>query len=636
MRKNIKTSKQKTKEETVKLLWEDFKKRQEERKPFETQWQLNLNFLLGNQYCDVSADQIKNDYEKQFFWEERGVFNHIAPLVETRISKLTKVRPVMTVVPASGDEDDLGSAKVSKNILDSVQNKLNIQNLISSATKWSEVCGTSFYKVVWNDKSGQIIGMDSDGTKIYEGEVDVIVCSPFEIYPDSNTAEDISQCKSIIHAKSYDADIVEKLWNVKVEGCDMDTISLSNVQQNGGFSRSFKTAKIFKTLKHNQVMVLEKYEIPSKKYPNGRMLVVAGDNLIYDGELPYKNLKNGERGLPFVRQISVEQPSLFWGASVIERMIPVQRAYNAVKNRKHEFINRLSMGILTVEDGSVDVDVLEEEGLSPGKVLVYRQGSATPKMLTLDNVPSNFSEEEIRLQNEFENISGITDFFNSSSINLDNLSGVALELIIEQEDARISSTGESINFAVKNISQQILRLYKQFAVYERMGRIVGKNGKSEFFFWNRSDITSDDIVFDTETEVGRSIAQKRTMILDLLKLGILADENGKLTNSMRNKILQLLGFGIWEDALDEREIQIQNARNENVKFATNEDVEVLEIHNHDLHIQTHISYMLSGDFEKDCSRDVLLKEKMLEHIREHKRFKKLEIESEKQLINNEV
>ena len=45
---------------------------------------------------------------------------------------------------------------------------------------------------------------------------------------------------------------------------------------------------------------------------------------------------------------------------MIERIIPVQRAYNAVKNRKQEFLNRLSMGVITVEDGSVDTDDLAE------------------------------------------------------------------------------------------------------------------------------------------------------------------------------------------------------------------------------------------------------------------------------------
>lgn len=67
---------------------------------------------------------------------------------------------------------------------------------------------------------------------------------------------------------------------------------------------------------------------------------------------------------------------------MVERTIPIQRAYNAVKNRKHEFLNRIAVGVLAVEDGSVDVDNLETEGLSPGKILVYRQGSNPPRLMS--------------------------------------------------------------------------------------------------------------------------------------------------------------------------------------------------------------------------------------------------------------
>ena len=81
-------------------------------------------------------------------------------------------------------------------------------------------------------------------------------------------------------------------------------------------------------------------------------------------------------------------PGAFFGQSVINRLIPLQRAYNAVRNRKHEFLNRLSMGIVAVEDGSIDCDELAEEGLAPGKVIVYRQGMSAPQILDVGVMPA--------------------------------------------------------------------------------------------------------------------------------------------------------------------------------------------------------------------------------------------------------
>ncbi len=630
METKIKKTKQTKDAEIVREVWEDFRRRKEERRAFDAQWQLNINFVMGNHFCDINSSDVLRDIDRQYFWEEREVYNHIAPIVETRIAKLSSVRPSMTVLPATSDQEDISNARVSKDILESLIDKLDFSKKVSQATHWSEVCGTVFYKVIWNDSAGAVVGLTPLGDKIFEGDVDILVCPPFEIYPDSNTCADVTMCRSIIHARSYSVDTIEQMWGIKVPGSDIDTFALSSVHANSGESNNGGLNKVSSTIKHNQAMVLEKYEMPSKEFPEGRLVIVLEDKLVFDGELPYKNLKDGERGLPFIRQISSQQPSLFWGSCMVDRIIPIQRAFNAVKNRKHEFINRLSMGVLTVEDGSIDVEQLQEEGISPGKILVYRQGSNVPRMLTTDSVPAIFGEEEQRLLNEFLTVSGVSDLLNSTnSGSIANMSGIALQLLIDQEQARISASAEYIRFGVKELAQHILRLYKQFATHERVGRIVGSNGAVNFFYWERSNISSDDIAFDTENEMGQTVSQKRNMMLDILNRGLLHDENGKLSNSMRQKALEMLGFGIWEDALDNETLQLQKAKRENLSFVEQDTMpEVLDIHDHDLHIQAHTSFMLSGDFEKEAKKRSGLQKEMLEHVHLHKQFKKLEARAE--------
>lgn len=72
-----------------------------------------------------------------------------------------------------------------------------------------------------------------------------------------------------------------------------------------------------------------------------------------------------------------------WGeGKLVDKLIPLQRFYNTLQNTYLELINSISQPVLAVEDGSVDVDDLCEEGLSPGKVLVYRQGTKAPIVLT--------------------------------------------------------------------------------------------------------------------------------------------------------------------------------------------------------------------------------------------------------------
>lgn len=603
----------------VREIKEDFRARQNARKSIETSWQMNMNFYIGNQFCSIGYGGNIEDYEKQFFWQEREVFNHIAPIVEVRMAKLSKVKPKVTVVPASSDESDIKTAKVSKKLLQSVANTLNLSEKINEAMKWSEICGTSFYKICWNSNLGKLIAEDENGKEIRDGEIEVSVCSPFEIFPDSDTCEDVDKCNSIIHAKVYSVAEVKGMYGIDVKGENLNVFGFDSVSGVGGLGYNASGVKISESRKKDSVLVLEKYEKPSKEYPNGRLLIVAGDKLVHDGDLPYENGDNGKRGFPFIRQVSNRQTGSFWGNSVIDRLIPVQRAYNAVKNRKHEYLNRISMGILNVEDGSVDMDNLEEEGLCPGKILVYRQGATPPCFLNEEEVPSSFGEEEDKLIDEFRNISGVTEVMDTDYVSR-NLSGTALELMVEQDDLRLSASADIIRNALKLVAKHILRLYRQFANLPRLKKIVGENGEVELFYFTKNDVSSDDIAFETENELGESVSQRRQMVFELLKAGILTDDKGKISNSMKSKILELLGFGIWENALDLNELHIKKADSENLKMLDRIEKDPLEIDDHNLHIERHIAFMLTEEFEKRAEENPAIEKSFLRHINLHKKF----------------
>ena len=572
--------KQTLEEKIVKETLEDFDNRVRERKPFDSQWQLNMNFYMGNQYCDVGYGGFVREVDRQYFWQEREVFNHIAPIIDIRLSKLSKIKPKMMVVPATNEEQDLYTAKLGKKILQSVSNKMNLVAKINQATKWSEICGTSFYKISWNSNLGQVVAIEEDGKKIKTGDVDISVCSPFEIYPDSSTHESLEDCQSLIHARAYSVAQIKQMYGVDVAGKDVNVYSLDGVSSSlGGLGIGGIATKLIETKRKNSAIVIEKYVKPTEEFPQGRMIIVAGDKLVYDGELPYANGIDGKRDFPFVRQICNDEVGNFWGVSMINRLIPIQRAYNAVKNRKQEYLNRLTMGVLAVEDGSVDIDNLEEEGLAPGKILVYRQGANAPKFLGGEQVPTEFEKEEEKLLQEFSTLSGTSEIGSMESVSA-SLSGVALELLIDENETRLKVTTDSIRGAIKILAKQVLRLYREFATFPRLVKIVGENGDLDAFYFKGSDISSDDVQFDAENDTNDTLSQRRNMIFSLLDKGLLQDENGKISNSVKAKILENVGFGIWEHSVDLAELHLKNADAENNKMINGQMQKVKEIDEH--------------------------------------------------------
>lgn len=108
----------------------------------------------------------------------------------------------------------------------------------------------------------------------------------------------------------------------------------------------------------------------------------------------------------------IDYESLIYGENgLVERLIPLQIEYNNIRNKKNEYFTRLSVGVAFVEDGAIDVDELSEQGLQPGGIIIYRQGSVMPSIVQpdikhyevyskeLDRLEKEIAEVKIEFQN---------------------------------------------------------------------------------------------------------------------------------------------------------------------------------------------------------------------------------------------
>lgn len=608
METTLKQTKEREKErreqELVALVTEDFKKRQSERIMLERQWELNRNFLNGNQYCELnSRGEIMSD-DKSFYWQNMGVYNHIVPIIDTRLSKLSNVSPTVSVRPKTDDDVDVAAAYLAEKLIESAFKSTNIDKVVRDTTVWSETCGTGFYKIVWDSKGGNKVGV-ADGSDVFEGEVKVLSVSPFEIFPDNLFISDIKDCESIIHAKVMSVDNVKEKYGVKLVGASIDVNAITQI--NGTH-----TSQKNKNVLENAVIVIERYSKPNAEYPLGRLITVAENKLLYEGDLPYMNGENQTRTFPFVKQCSFEQAGSFFGTSVIERLVPVQRAFNAVKNRKHEFLNRLSMGIMTVEDGSIDVDDLAQDGLSPGKVLVYRQGSKAPELMSEITMPNDFNQEEERLLNEFVTISGVSNVTSSSS-NASLSSGVSLEILVEQDNSRLLMTAEAIRASYLEISRHIIRLYAQFSAGVRAIKFQDDFNKTRVYYADKRAVSSDDVYIVNENELLYTPRQKKEMIFKLYESGLLTDDTGNLRPETKEKVLSLLGYKDLDYQKGLARLQQDKAQRENDKLRM-KSVGIDEIDDNAVHIDEHTRYVLS-EFTTLKEEQ---KQRFYEHIRLHK------------------
>lgn len=606
----------------------EYKKRQSERKPFETQWRLNMEFVNGNQYLDINAGSGSiEEVPRMYFHQEREVFNQIATILETRIAKISRQKPLLKTRPASIDDHDVSSAKVSSMLLGSAWHEQDMDQSYEDFVSWLELTGTCFLKVTWNTNIGRVVGQQTDEqgnpTTVKEGDLDTVVCPPHEIFPDSSWRSGMRQVRSIIHAKAYHVDEIFDMFGVEVEPEKVDVMTLQ--QSSGGVgglgygSGTFKSGQM--TLE-NSAVVKEYYERPCRKYPQGRFIVVAGDKTLYSGPLPYMLGKDGEPDLPFVRTVAIDRPGCIWGHSVVERCIPIQRRYNALRNRKAEYLNLVTIGQWRVPIGSIDEGA--ELNNAPGNVLYYRAtvNGAAPEPIAYPSLPSSFENEESVLLSEFTAISGVSELSRYSEAPSGVKSGVALGISKEQDDTRISTSVSRIANSTVVLGQYWLRLYRQFVQEQRILRWVGANREVDVREWTASDLRTDDVFIENMAALAETPAQRRQMVFDLINSGLFVrPEMSTLTEEGRQKIFQLLEFGHWETgAEDDRYLQKSRARSENQQISQGIPVPVQDFDDHQLHIEQHNRERMQSDWDELMRTpqgpvsDMMMRQHIAEHI----------------------
>ena len=618
--------------EIVDFVEKEFERRQKERIPFELQWRLNIAFIEGNQYVQINEvaqtlDRIPEDY----WYEQREVFNHIAPNIEARQARLGKMRPVLKVRPGSSDRSDIRATKVSTQLLQSVQHEQKIRNKIHEVIRWLELTGTCCIKNIWNPDAGPLVPQIDPQTGepmvdpatgqpvlIREGDLEVVICPAPEIFPESPYNQKIEDNRSIIHAKIYPVKVVKEIWGVDVPPEESKVVRLQELMTGGGFIGKTYTSGMKESLKE-AVIVKEYHELPTKKYPMGRLIVVANHKLLSLGPLPYKIGKDGKLGLPFVKMCCIERPGLFWGRTVIERLIPLQRRYNALRNRKAEYLSACAIGGWIVEENSiVDMADLEASGNAPGYICRYRAGTSPPQRTTNPPLPSAFETEEQTLLTEFSILSGVSEVSRQSKAPPGVKSGVAMSLALEQDETRLSDTANNIELGLVECGSQWLRLLKQFVKIPRLVRIAGKDNVVDVMEWTASDLKPEDVIMDSFSALSESPTQRRQMVFDLLGMGLFHNpDTGVIDRPARTRIMEMLQFLDWEGVDDDDQLHSAKAERENRQLANGNPCMPVHYDSHFLHIKRHNEFRLSTEYEALIAEHPQIEEIFEAHVLAH-------------------
>ena len=615
------------KEDIIKDVLEKLEERRTERTALERQWTLNANFLVGNQYCEINTyrgdiEQLEPVYD----WLEREAFNQIAPLIETRIANLKKINHMMRVKPATNELGDYAKAETSTSVLQYTQKVSDFETKKNTLIHWNELCGNCFWLSWWDKDRGEklasqtIIEECEDGTTkkrelaFFQGDIDYGLITPYEVFPESCFKQTVEAQRSIILEQVKTVEDIYDLYGVKVEGTSVETFELTPVASGGGFGYESSVVSLGHRTLEGAQKVVNYFERPSKHKPGGRMIIIVGDSeLVYYGDLPYSRI-------PLVQCICREVPGQFFGKSVIEDLIPRQKAYNGCLNRIHEYIKRIAIGNLSVQEGSIDIEEYEENGLAPGAMLVYREGSNPPVPVPNGQLPTEIMTERYNLKTDMEYVAGTSQLMVNGATPAGVTSGTAISNLMEIDNTRLSLTGDHIRNSVRKLAILWLEIYKKYATTRRIVNYVGSNDIAKALVWCNEDINSYDVEYTTENELLMSEDMQRQRFFDAYNMGLFTDNEGRIPERVKLRALEFMKAGNYSDIMNLHLLQMQAAQRENVFFEEGVIPQVSEFDEHDIHIEEHLRYVLQMKFQVMKFRKPDYAKALEDHIRAHQQI----------------
>lgn len=578
-------------EEKVKLLADldkMFNMCRTARVQFERQWYMNMAFFFGRQYVTWlpgAAGALTRLYEPAApKWRVRLVINKIRPAVRFELSKLTKEKPQMYVIPASTEDSDVAAARAGEHIAEYEMRELNYDRIIRRGAFWALLCGSSFIKTYYDEDQ-----IDPSGV---QGKICVDPVNPFHVLAPLMQEEEIEHQPFIIHAMTKPKDWIS--WRFDKEVTPDSTVGTGILEQ------QFLTALGVNNNvdKNEQVYVKEAWVKPCKKYPDGALISWAGQQLltVYD-QWPYEVAE-----YPFAK-IDHIPTGRFYAESTITDLIPLQRELNRTRSQIVEAKNRMAKPQLLAAKGSVDVNKITSE---PGLVILYTPGFNPPTPLPLTSLPNYIAEELQRLQADFDEQTAAYEITKGRTPpGVEAASAIAY--LQEENDSKFASSVASLEEATEKVGQQVLGYVNQYWDVSRQINVLGPNNTYEAHEYSKTTIKGNtNLRVEAGSAAPRSRAAKQAFITEIGKLGWITPDKAL-------RYMDMVETGkLYEEAqIDARQVQRENAK----MTETGQAIPINEWDNDQEHDYHHTNYMKTQEFE---TLDPQIQAAHVQHLQLHR------------------
>jgi hypothetical protein len=504
-------------------------------------WYLNLAFYYGNQYVELLPQLQKLGIPKVPPYRVRLVSNRIKPIIRKEIARLTAQEPSASIIPSSSDDEDMFAAYAGEALWQSISASKKVKSKFRRSMWWMCLTGTSFMKTWWDPGA-------KDGES--QGDICYAPVTPFHLYVPDLREEEIEDQPYLINAYTKPVAWVERFYDMKV---NPDAVAANEI-----LSDAYLNLNTGVTTNPDSVLCIELWAKPGahRLIPDGGTVHIIGDQIVAKGGMYAHGM------YPFTKFTHIPTGK-FYGESVINDLVPLQREFNRTRSQITEAKNRTAKPQFIAATGSVDPKKWTTE---PGLIIEYRPGMPEPKPMPIQPLPAYVINELDRHIMDMSDISGQHEV-SKGSAPPGVTAATAISYLQEQDDSLLSHTYADIEDGWESIAKQTLQLIVQFWDMSRMVKTTGNDGTFDSLMLAGSDIKKGtDIRMEGGSSLPTSKAAKQALLMDMMKMGFITPEDG----------LRMLEMGgvtkLWQNL----RVDYSQAQRENVKLRSTDPTQVAE------------------------------------------------------------
>ncbi len=527
---------------------------------------------------------------------ERFVVNHLHDMTETKVAQLTRLKPVVDVLPATDEWEDKNAAKATKALINHLWYINDIDFLLQRISRQKKIFGEAFLFITWDKFKGDKHPEAGDEIQEEDGEIRKVPANlkigdvkydievPWRVLLDP--VDDF--CKAE-YCFRITIDHIEKLKSKYPD--QKDKIKADSDTQ------MFDTASLETRKLIDQAIVFEFWHKKTELVPEGRYAKFTRTTILEDGDHNYNH-----GCFPFERITDLDIPHVLHGVSQYEMVKPIQNMHNNLSTLLAKNIWLTGHAKWVMPKGACKIEALGNDN-----TIVQYQGPVPPQLLQVQPNPPEAYGFRDKLKEEMEQIYAVHGISRGQPPQ-GVTAAVALQFLNEQESERASSEISKHNTLIRCIAKKTLAVAGDY--YEtdddRMLNILGKDQRYLVKHFDASNLTSS---YDIRVKNGNALAESKAgrtqRIIELVQY--------KPEALSAERIVDLLDLGQVDKMTTLMTEAIRSAESENEDMLESVEVdEPREWEDHILHWRTHVKMMQARSFKEETPIEV--REKHKHHV----------------------